>query len=109
MEPNVSDNVRSDINALILDYLTMEGYPKAAAKFCKEANLRPQQEDPSIQARRDIQHAIHSGEIEKAICSLNQLDPEVWTLQFIPPAAMIRKRVSSCTTHRLRPMMRHNH
>ncbi|KAL2263981.1 hypothetical protein VTK26DRAFT_3765 [Humicola hyalothermophila] len=68
---------RSDINALILDYLTMEGYPKAAAKFCKEANLRPQQEDPSIQTRRDIQHAIHSGEIEKAISALNELDPEI--------------------------------
>jgi hypothetical protein len=55
----------------------MEGYPKAAAKFCKEANLQPQQPDPSIQARQDIQHAIHSGNIETAISTLNALDPEV--------------------------------
>jgi hypothetical protein len=73
----------SDINALILDYLTMEGYPKAAAKFCKEANLQPQQPDPSIQTRQDIQHAIHSGNIETAISALNELDPEVWLVFFI--------------------------
>ncbi len=72
-----ADRWRSDINALILDYLTMEGYPKAAAKFCKEANLQPQQPDLSIQTRQDIQHAIHSGNIETAISALNGLDPEV--------------------------------
>lgn len=55
----------------------MEGYPKAAAKFSKEANLQPQQGDPSIQARQEIQHAIHSGNIESAITALNDLDPEV--------------------------------
>jgi len=27
--------LKSDINALILDYLTTEGYPSAAAKFSK--------------------------------------------------------------------------
>ncbi|KAH6619130.1 CTLH/CRA C-terminal to lish motif domain-containing protein [Chaetomium sp. MPI-SDFR-AT-0129] len=68
---------KSDINALILDYLTMEGYPKAAAKFCKEANLQPQQSDSSIQRRQDIQYAIHSGNIHTAISALNDLDPEI--------------------------------
>ncbi|KAL1838321.1 hypothetical protein VTJ49DRAFT_2811 [Mycothermus thermophilus] len=68
---------KSDINALILDYLTMEGYPKAAAKFCKEANLQPQQPDASIQARQSIMHSIHSGDIETAISALNELDPEL--------------------------------
>ncbi|KAK3307634.1 CTLH/CRA C-terminal to lish motif domain-containing protein [Chaetomium strumarium] len=68
---------KSDINALILDYLTMEGYPKAAAKFCKEANLQPQQPDDSIQTRHAIQHAIHSGNIESAISALNELDPGI--------------------------------
>ncbi|KAK4097019.1 hypothetical protein N658DRAFT_457748 [Parathielavia hyrcaniae] len=68
---------KKDVNALILDYLTMEGYPKAAAKFCKEANLQPQQPDPSIHSRQDIQQAIHSGNIETAISALNKLDPEI--------------------------------
>lgn len=72
-----ADGPSSDINALILDYLTMEGYPKAAAKFCKEANLQPQQQDSSIQARNDIQHAIHCGRIDDAIKALNELDPDV--------------------------------
>jgi hypothetical protein len=72
-----ADHWTSDVNALILDYLTMEGYPKAAAKFCREANLQPQQPDPSIQTRQDIQHAIHSGNIARAISALNELDPEV--------------------------------
>jgi hypothetical protein len=69
----------SDINSLILDYLTMEGYPKAAEKFSKEANLQPQEEDSEIAYRREIQNAIHDGDIEQAIAGLNQLDPEVST------------------------------
>ncbi len=64
----------------------MEGYPKAAAKFCKEANLQPQQPDLSIQTRQDIQHAIHSGSIETAISSLNELDPEVRMAPFLSVA-----------------------
>jgi glucose-induced degradation protein 8 len=69
--------VDSDINALILDYLTTEGYPSAAAKFSKEANLRPQDEEESVKARREIQQSIHSGNIEEAISALNELEPQV--------------------------------
>ncbi|KAK4159796.1 CTLH/CRA C-terminal to lish motif domain-containing protein [Cladorrhinum sp. PSN259] len=68
---------KSDINAIILDYLTMEGYPHAAAKFSKEANLKPQQDDPSIKTRQEITHAIHSGNVESAISALNELDSEI--------------------------------
>jgi hypothetical protein len=95
-----TDAWHSDINALILDYLTMEGYPKAAAKFSKEANLQPQQDDPSIRERQEIQNSIHKGSIEHAIALLNELDPEVCP-QFSFPFvllgqfcfAMIRTRV----------------
>lgn len=68
---------KSDINALILDYLTMEGYPKAAAKFSKEANLRPQQEGSLIRARQEIKNDILKGDIDAAITALNSLDPSV--------------------------------
>ncbi|KAJ6788479.1 hypothetical protein PWT90_02624 [Aphanocladium album] len=68
---------KSDINALILDYLTMEGYPNAAAKFSKEANLQPQQDMASIRARQEIQNCIHSGNIQSAIETLNELDPDL--------------------------------
>ncbi|RKU46844.1 hypothetical protein DL546_008154 [Coniochaeta pulveracea] len=68
---------KSDINTLILDYLTMQGYPQAAEKFSKEANLLPRQEDSTIATRREIQTYIHSGQIELAIQLLNDLDPEI--------------------------------
>jgi len=68
---------KSDINALILDYLTMEGYPNAAARFSKEANLQPQQDTSAIRARQQIQNCIHSGNIQTAIETLNELDPEI--------------------------------
>ena len=71
--------VDSDINALILDYLTTEGYPSAAAKFSKEANLRPLQEQESVRARQQIQHSIHLGSIQDAIDALNELEPQVST------------------------------
>ncbi|KAI1420985.1 ran binding protein in the microtubule-organising centre [Xylaria sp. FL1777] len=63
---------KSDINALILDYLTVAGYPNAAAKFSSEANLQPQQPTSAIQQRLRIQKFIHRGEIENALEELNQ-------------------------------------
>lgn len=93
----------SDINALILDYLTMEGYPQAAANFSKEANLQPMQEDPAIRARQEIRNLIHQGQIQDAIESLNDLDSEVCQLSPLvssfEPSTMIRTRVYTCTTH----------
>ncbi|KAL7629728.1 hypothetical protein AAE478_001251 [Parahypoxylon ruwenzoriense] len=68
---------KSDINALILDYLTVAGYPNAAAKFSTEANLQPQQSTPAIQARQEIRTFIHKGEIENATQALNDLDPSI--------------------------------
>jgi glucose-induced degradation protein 8 len=77
------------INDLILDYLTMEGYTLAAAKFSKEANLPPQQDTSTIQARQGIISLIHAGQIDQAIESLNDLDPEVRFLEFV---LILRKR-----------------
>ncbi len=64
----------------------MEGYPNAAAKFSKEANLQPQQDSASIRARQEIQASIHSGDIQAAIETLNELDPQVWFFPFSAPA-----------------------
>ncbi|EQL03856.1 CTLH domain-containing protein [Ophiocordyceps sinensis CO18] len=55
----------------------MEGYPNAAAKFSKEANLQPQQDSASIRTRQEIQTFIHSGNIQSAIETLNELDPQI--------------------------------
>ncbi|CAJ2512248.1 Uu.00g052630.m01.CDS01 [Anthostomella pinea] len=68
---------KSDVNTLILDYLTVAGYPNAAAKFSTEANLQPQQPTSAIQSRQRIRTAIHKGEIAGAIEDLNELDPSI--------------------------------
>ncbi|XXG95077.1 Uridine kinase [Hypoxylon texense] len=68
---------KSDINALILDYLTLAGYPNAAAKFSTEANLSPHQHSSAIEARQEIQSYIHRGDIENAIRALNNHDPSI--------------------------------
>ena len=67
----------SDINALILDYLTAEGYPSAADKFSKEANLKPIEQQESVRLRNQIKHDIHLGSIQDAIEALNELNPQV--------------------------------
>lgn len=92
----VANRSTSDINALILDYLTMEGYPNAAAKFSKEANLQPQQDGASIRSRQEIQNFIHSGNIQAAIETLNELDPQVSPLciprrNFLPTCTIVIK------------------
>lgn len=75
----------------------MEGYPLAAAKFSKEANLQPRQEDRAVKARQEIKNSIHQGDIQKAIEALNDLDPEVFYHPFLSwtnrPSTMIRTRV----------------
>ncbi|KAG5932461.1 hypothetical protein E4U60_005239 [Claviceps pazoutovae] len=68
---------KSDINALILDYLTMEGYPNAAAKFSREANLQLHQDGLCVRQRQVIQNHIHGGNIQAGIEALNELDPEI--------------------------------
>ncbi|KAG6053263.1 hypothetical protein E4U17_004893 [Claviceps sp. LM77 group G4] len=68
---------KSDINALILDYLTMEGYPNAAAKFSREANLQLHQDGLCVRQRQVIQNYIHRGNIQAGIEALNELDPEI--------------------------------
>jgi glucose-induced degradation protein 8 len=73
----IMDSVHSDINALILDYLTAEGYPSAADKFSKEANLKPVEQQESVRLRNQIKHDIHLGSIQDAIEALNELNPQV--------------------------------
>lgn len=68
---------KSDINVLILDYLTAEGYPTAAEKFSKEANLEPLEQHESVILRNKIQHDIHLGSIQDAIEALNDLNPQI--------------------------------
>lgn len=82
---NVGDY--SDLNVLILDYLTAEGYPIAAERFSKEANLNPARQQDSVLLRNRIQHDIHLGSIQNAIEAINELNPQVshYTYFTFPP------------------------
>ncbi|EQB58759.1 ran binding protein in the microtubule-organising centre [Colletotrichum gloeosporioides Cg-14] len=92
---------KSDINALILDYLTMEGYSRAADKFSKEANLQEHQIDETVKIRQQIQRAIHTGSIQAAIEALNDFDSEILdrdpTLHFALLRLQLVELIRACT------------
>ena len=79
----------SDINLLILDYLTAEGYATAAERFSREANLKPIEQHESVLNRKKIQRDIHLGSIQDAIEAINELNPEVSRYNFISCRARI--------------------
>lgn len=68
---------KTDINFVVMDYLISEGYPRAAAKFAKEANIQLPLEEESIEARVEIRQAIHVGDIDTAINKINDLNPQI--------------------------------
>jgi hypothetical protein len=68
---------KSDVNSLILDYLTMEGYSNAAAAFSREADMPLPQGTDTVENRHAIKHHILNGQIRNAIEALNDMDPEV--------------------------------
>lgn len=74
-----------DINFVIMDYLINEGYPSAAQKFAKEANIQPSADAEAIQQRVDIRNAIHAGDIQLAIERINELNPQVRPTISLPP------------------------
>ncbi|KNG47085.1 CTLH domain containing protein [Stemphylium lycopersici] len=68
---------KTDINFVIMDYLVSEGYPRAAEKFAKEANIQLPLEEESIQSRVEIRRSIHAGDIDTAITKINDLNPQL--------------------------------
>ncbi|KAF1937217.1 hypothetical protein EJ02DRAFT_458927 [Clathrospora elynae] len=68
---------KTDINFVIMDYLVSEGYPRAAERFAKEANLQLPHDEESIQSRVEIRRAIHVGDIDTAITKINDLNPQI--------------------------------
>lgn len=83
-----------------MDYLVSEGYPRAAERFAKEANLRLPQVEESIQLRVEICRAIHFGDIDTAITKINDLNPEVCILR-LGLRILAGLYPVSCTTHNL--------
>lgn len=68
---------KTDLNAVIMEYLISEGYPEAAQRFALEANIAPELDVDSIQERVEIREAIASGDIQSAIEKINELNPQV--------------------------------
>jgi hypothetical protein len=87
-----------DINFVVMDYLVSEGYPRAAERFAKEANIQLPFEEESIQSRVEIRRAIHAGDIETAITKINDLNPQV-CIQHFSSHPLAGLNSVSCTTH----------
>ncbi|CAG0880309.1 unnamed protein product [Cyprideis torosa] len=77
---------RSDINALVMEYLVTEGFKEAAEKFREEAEMRSslggmsnysQLDMASMDERIKIRQAVQSGNIKEAIRLVNQGHPEL--------------------------------
>ncbi|KAG4305509.1 hypothetical protein PORY_001065 [Pneumocystis oryctolagi] len=67
----------SDLNAMVLNFLMVEGYQDAAAKFIAEARLTTPSGFEQMQERMIIQEAIHRGDVISAIEKINELDSEL--------------------------------
>lgn len=93
-----------DINFVIMDYLISEGYPRAAEKFAKEANMQLPVDEESIQYRVEIRKAIHAGDIDTAVNKINDLNPQV-SSAFALAIFLVMIIHCSCTTHSLRAEM----
>ena len=70
------------INALVMDYLVAEGYPKSAKHFASEANVAVPA-TPFVEQRVEIRSAIYSGDLECAIQKINDWNPQVSADLFI--------------------------
>ncbi|KAL0478128.1 glucose-induced degradation protein [Acrasis kona] len=68
---------KSDINKLIMNYFVVEGYKDAAEMFQKESNTPTLINLESITDRVNVRNSVQSGEIEKSIEQVNDLNPEI--------------------------------
>jgi len=84
-----------------MDYLVSEGYPRAAEKFAKEANIQLPLEEESIQSRVEIRQAIDAGDIDTAITRVNDLNPQVCGISLSSSRSLAGLYPVSCTTHNL--------
>lgn len=62
-----------------MDYLISEGYPDAAAKFAKEANVSSRVDVDTVHERVEIRNLIYRERIQEAIEKINEINPQVST------------------------------
>lgn len=73
----MAESSNRDINSLVMDFLILEGYPSAAARFAEEANLDVKDESSLIDERVRIRDAIFRGDLQAAIEGIIDIDPQV--------------------------------
>ncbi|EIW73102.1 hypothetical protein TREMEDRAFT_37146 [Tremella mesenterica DSM 1558] len=72
-----TDISKNDLNALIYDYLVIEGFSDAAVEFARETGLPSEVDEASIRERMEIREAVEEGRVEEAVKRVNELDPEI--------------------------------
>lgn len=81
---------RSDLNALVFEYLLIEGFSEAAVEFARETGLPHDIDHELINERMEIREAVEDGRVEEAVRRVNEVDPEVSFLPFPPRCACPR-------------------
>ncbi|WWC88232.1 uncharacterized protein L201_003137 [Kwoniella dendrophila CBS 6074] len=76
-ELNKVDISKTDMNALVFDYLLIEGYSDAAVEFARETGLPADVDHEKVQERMEIRQAVEDGRVEEAVRRVNELDPEI--------------------------------
>lgn len=76
----------SDMNKLVMNYLSTEGYKEAAEKFAVETGVKTAVDLSAIDSRMKIRSAIQNGGIEEAIEMINNIDPDVGSRLFVAGA-----------------------
>eukprot|EP01024_Parvocaulis_polyphysoides_P021170 TRINITY_DN20028_c0_g1_i1.p1 TRINITY_DN20028_c0_g1~~TRINITY_DN20028_c0_g1_i1.p1 ORF type:complete len:184 (-),score=28.13 TRINITY_DN20028_c0_g1_i1:21-572(-) len=64
-------------NAIVMDFLINEGYVEAADAFQAESGYSVNVELKGLEDRNSIRQAVQQGQIDAAIQSLNDFDPEI--------------------------------
>ncbi|OCF42843.1 hypothetical protein I317_03320 [Kwoniella heveanensis CBS 569] len=71
------DISKQDLNALVFDYLLIEGFSDAAVEFAKETGLPAEVDHDKVTERMEIRAAVEDGRVEEAVRRVNELDPEI--------------------------------
>ena len=69
--------ILSDLNAVVFEYLVIEGFSEAAVEFARETGLPHDVDHTMIRERMTIREAVEDGRVEEAVRRVNELDPEV--------------------------------
>ncbi|KAJ1358916.1 hypothetical protein KIN20_017484 [Parelaphostrongylus tenuis] len=93
------------MNRLVSSWMACEGYSKSMASFCNAAKLVPEEDEQSIEMRKEIVALVLSGHSREAISKMEEAYPDIFVLnknialvlkcqQFVEMAAEIARQDS---------------